>query len=65
MTNPYAKEPPSFTLIAKTPGARMGKVWVRSDGTGLHLWGSVEGGAPVWPEQKADLLAKDLQDRVP
>jgi hypothetical protein len=59
VTNPYAKEPPSFTLIAKTPGARMGKVWVRSDGTGLHLWGSVEGGAPVWPEQKADLLAKD------
>ena len=59
VTNPYAKEPATFTLIAKTPGAPVGKVWVRSDGDGLHLWGSVEGGEPVWPEQKADLLGKD------
>ncbi len=57
--NPYAKEPPTFVLIGKTPDAPKGRVWVRSDGEGLHLWGSVEGGAPVWPEQKAEMLGKD------
>jgi hypothetical protein len=57
--NPYATEPATFTLIAKTPGAPVGSVWVRSDGDGLHIWGNVEGGAPAWPEQKAELLGKD------
>jgi hypothetical protein len=58
-SNPYEKEPATFALIAKRPGAPQGKVWVRSDAQGLHLWGSVEGEAPQWPEQKAEMLAKD------
>jgi len=58
-SNPYSAQPPSLLLIPSTPGARQGGVWLRSDKSGLYIWGQVDGGEPDWPEQKREILAKD------
>jgi hypothetical protein len=59
ISNPYSAQPPSLPLIPKTPEARRGGIWLRSDKNGLHIWGQVDGGKPNWPQQNRDMLAKD------
>jgi hypothetical protein len=53
--------PPSLTLIAHSPQAHNGNIWLRSADDGLHIWGKVEADEQGfhWPQQKSEMLASD------
>lgn len=53
--------PPSVTLVASSPQAHNGKVWLRSSPDGLHVWGRVEADEQgfSWPRQKSEMLSGD------
>jgi len=53
--------PPSLTLIPHSAQAHPGRIWIRSTGEGLHLFGRVEADADGfrWPKQKSEMLSSD------
>jgi hypothetical protein len=55
----FTKTPPDITLIPHGDRARHGRVWVRSVGDGLLIAGKMEGGEPVFPKDKNEILSKD------
>jgi hypothetical protein len=53
--------PSDMQLVAKTPGAHPGEVWVRSTNEGLQLWGKVQlnNDGPYWPVEKSGVPQSD------
>jgi len=52
---------PTLTLIAHSPQAHPGRIWLRSTQEGLHIWGRVEADQQGfrWPRQKSEMLSSD------
>jgi len=54
-----ASIPAAANLIPRGPGARSGHIWIGNTGHSIRIIGEVDGPAPVWPQDKGSILAKD------
>jgi hypothetical protein len=56
---PYTDRPADLTLIPHGRGARHGRIWLQTVGSGLLVVGEVDGDRPDFPRDKNLILQKD------